>query len=126
MLMIARAGLHHPPAGLRHPVRAVEVDVDDLAELLRRLARRRDRGAHAGVVNQDVDVAERVERLLDDAGAVVGIVTSAGTAMAAAAVPLDRAAYPPAARRAARQIATSAPAWARASANATPRPEEAR
>ena len=58
-------GLHHPAAGLRHPVAAVEVDVDDLAELLGRLPGGRDGGADAGVVDQHVDPAELGHRGVD-------------------------------------------------------------
>ena len=61
----ARAGLHHPAARLGHPVAAVEVDVDDLPELLGRLAGGRDGGADAGVVDQHVDPAELRHRRVD-------------------------------------------------------------
>ena len=66
-------GLHHPAAGLGHPVAAVEVDVDDRAELLGRLVGGRHRGADAGVVDQHVDPAELRHRRVDERLALVGV-----------------------------------------------------
>ena len=81
----ARARLHHPAAGLRHPVAAVQVDVDDLPELLGRLLGRRDRGADAGVVHQDVDPAELLHRQRDQVGAGLGVGDVGGHRQRAAA-----------------------------------------
>ena len=85
----ARARLHHAPAGLRHPVGAVEVDVDHPPELLRRLARGGHGGADAGVVDQHVDAAELAHGLLDHARAVLGLGDVGGDGDAAAAERLD-------------------------------------
>ncbi len=71
MMLLPRP--HHPAAGLRHPVAAVEVDVDHLPELLRRLAGGRHRGADAGVVDQDVDPAELLDGGVDEVLAGGGI-----------------------------------------------------
>ena len=125
-MLTIRAAARHPRAErLRHPVGAVEVDVDDLAELLGRLARRGHGGADAGVVDEHVGPAELGHRPLHDALAVLGLGHVGLDGDAAAAVGLDplRVSSSRSARRA--QMATSAPASARPSANATPRPEEA-
>ena len=67
------ARLHHAPARLRHPVAAVEVDVDDLAELVGLLARRRVGGPDAGVVDEDVDAPELLDGGVDERLAVLGL-----------------------------------------------------
>ena len=89
MLTMLAARLHVADARLRHPVGAVEVDVDHLPELLRRLLGRRVGGADPGVVDEDVEPAERVLGLLRDAMAVVGDGDVGGDRDAAAAECLD-------------------------------------
>ncbi|MDX6685138.1 MAG: hypothetical protein QOF86_1266 [Baekduia sp.] len=74
----AAARLHDRRGGLGHPVGAVEVDVDDAAELLGRLARGGDRGAHAGVVDEDVDAAQLADRGLDQRAGVLGLADVGG------------------------------------------------
>ena len=63
---------HQGLAGLAHPERAVEVDLDDLPEALRRLLGGRDHGAEPGVVDQHVHAAEAGRGDLGDALAVLG------------------------------------------------------
>ncbi len=89
MLTMLEPGCHHAPARLRHPVGAVEVDVDHLAELLRRLARGGIGGADPGVVDEHVDLAQRAHGLLDHARAVLGLGDVGGDGDAAAAERLD-------------------------------------
>ena len=122
----AAAGLHHPAAGLRHPVAAVEVHVDDLAELLGRLAGGGHGGADAGVVDEHVDPAELRHRGVDErlAGLRVGDVGLHRQRAAARRPPRARLVSSSRSTRRAPST-TSAPASARAWANATPSPEEA-
>ncbi len=68
-----RAGLHDPAAGLGEPVGAVEVDVDDLAELLGGFLRRRHCRADSRVVDENVDLPEGRHGLRDHTVGVLGI-----------------------------------------------------
>ena len=120
------ARLHHATARLRHPVAAVEVDVDDLAELLGRLAGGGDGGADARVVDEHVDPAEGPPSRRPPARwHASGEATSVSTAMARRPAPSTSAAV--SASRSTRRAprTTSAPASAKPWANATPSPEEA-
>ena len=67
------ARLHHLGRALRHPVAAVEVDVDHLAEVVGRLLGRGDGRPDAGVVDQHVDAAQVLHRLVDERLAAVGV-----------------------------------------------------
>ena len=119
------AGPHDLRARLRHPVATVEVELDDRPELIGRLAGSGNGGADAGIVDQDVDASERVDRSVDQRLALSGSVTSVRTATALRPADLTSAAV--SASRSSRRApsTTSAPASARACANATPRPLDA-
>ena len=78
----AVAGGINAAAGLSYPVAAVQVDVDDLAELLGRCRGRYRRPLHC-VVDQDVDMSELRDRCLDStARALSGRAASAAAAIA--------------------------------------------
>ena len=118
--------LHHPAARLRHPVAAVEVHVDDLAELLGGLPGGGYGGPDPGVVDQHVDPAELLHRRVDQRAGTPRGRRRRSARPAPAGPPPRRARGSPASlstRRA--PSTTSAPASARAWANATPSPEEA-
>ena len=65
--------LHHRRAGLRHPVAAVQIDVDDRTELIGGFAGGRYSGAHPGVVHQDVHPPECFSRGADQRLAVIRV-----------------------------------------------------
>ena len=64
--------LHHAERGLRDVERALQVDVEDDLEVLRRELRERLVAQDAGVVDDDVDASEAVDRGLDDRLAALG------------------------------------------------------
>src|SRR4030095_16520552 len=64
-------GPHDAAAGLRHPIRAAEVDVDDLAELLGRLPRARDGCSDPGLVDEHIDAPEMTHARVDECLAVL-------------------------------------------------------
>jgi hypothetical protein len=66
-------GRHDRRAGLRHPEDAVEVDVDDAPELLRRLPHRRARRTYPRVVHEAVNLPELGDREIHERGAGVRI-----------------------------------------------------
>src|SRR5271170_7510558 len=67
------AWLHHSRACLRHPVTGVEIEVDYGTELFGGFLQRGDSGAHASVVYQHVDPAERAHGRAREGGAVLRI-----------------------------------------------------
>jgi hypothetical protein len=74
---------------LGHPVATVEVDVDHLAELLRRLFRAGHRGALACVVDEDVNASKVLHGRIDHTLRVLGPRNICGHDERAAAALLD-------------------------------------
>src|SRR5690606_14599909 len=62
----------HPGAGLRHPERTVEIDVDHVAEGVGCLPARWHRAPDARIVDEDVDPAELPCRRIDQGLAFLG------------------------------------------------------
>lgn len=65
ILMMAEPGRMTLPQACAAPIRAVEVDVDYVAELLRCIAGRRVRSADASVIDQHINAAEFGDRAVD-------------------------------------------------------------
>ena len=98
----ARAGLHHPRARLRHPVRAVEVYVDHVPELLR-VSRVAGTAVPTPALLTSTRRGRRADGLRDHPLAVLGLGDVGGSARSGARAPRPRAGLPRAGRCGARR-----------------------